>query len=200
MSRPGRAALASTIDRVRNRDAATSVVFVVAGPAGSGKTTLGRALAAATGAVVLDQDLATNPLLAQLAGLVGAGDDLDAPGLRGPVRQARYQCLLDVAADNSGLGRDVVMIAPFTAECSDKGAWSELAARFAPAPVRLIWVSVPPDLALARRIERNLPRDRAMAGRSPVLPPPRPVIDHLTASGSADPTAEAARIVGLLGP
>jgi len=185
---------------VRNTDAATSVVFVVAGPAGSGKTTLGRALAAATGAVVLDQDLATNPLLAQLAVLVGAGDDLDAPSLRGPVRQARYQCLLDLAADNSGLGRDVVMIAPFTVECSDAGAWAELAARFVPAAVRLIWVSVPPDVALARRVERNLPRDRVTAGRRPLSPLPRPVIEHLMASGSADPTAEAARIVGLLRP
>src|SRR4051794_1428218 len=105
---------------MRNHDHRQRSVYVVAGPAGSGKSTLGRALAGVTGAVVLDQDIATNPLMAQLALLVGAGNDLDHPALRGPVRQARYQCIVDVEVDNGRLGRDVVMIAPFTAECTDR--------------------------------------------------------------------------------
>lgn len=63
-------------------------VWCVAGSPGSGKSTLGRAVAARLGACVLDLDTATNPLLAQLAALTGAGDDLDHPSLRGPIRDA----------------------------------------------------------------------------------------------------------------
>lgn len=172
--------------------------YVVAGPAGSGKSTLGRALAAATGAVVLDQDIATNPLLAQLAGLVGAGDDLDHPALRGAVRQARYQCVIDVAVDNGRLGRDVVLIAPFTAESSDQAAWAELGRQLTPARVVLIWVTVSTEEALARRVRRNLPRDRT-AGTAPPRPVSAPVVAHLAASGAADPVQEAARIAVAIG-
>ena len=173
------------------------IVYVVAGPAGSGKSTLGRALAAHTGSAVLDQDIATNPLMAQLARLVGAGDDLDHPGLRGPVRDARYQCLFDVAADNVGVGRDVVMIAPFTRECSNRQAWSLLADQVGDAHVRLVWVTVPPEVALARRIARNLARDRTAGAVPP--PTPAPVVEYIEASGSADPALEAARVAALIG-
>lgn len=183
---------------MRNHDHRQRSVYVVAGPAGSGKSTLGRALAGVTGAVVLDQDIATNPLMAQLALLVGAGNDLDHPALRGPVRQARYQCIVDVAVDNGRLGRDVVMIAPFTAECTDRLAWQELARQLAPAQVRLIWVTVPPEVALARRIRRNLARDAAAATAAPPQPFPSPVVEHISASGAAEPQGEATRITRLV--
>ncbi len=177
----------------------TRFAYVVAGPAGSGKSTLGRALAGVTGAVLLDQDIATNPLMAQLAALVGAGDDLDHPALRGPVRQARYQCLIDIAVDNGRLGRDVVMIAPFTAECSDAGVWATLVRQLTPAFVNLIWVTVPPEVALARRQRRNLARDRSAALAAAPTAWSAPVVDHLAASGSAEPLPEARRLARLTG-
>ncbi len=183
---------------MRNHEHRQRSVYVVAGPAGSGKSTLGRALAGITGAVVLDQDIATNPLMAQLALVVRAGDDLDHPALRGSVRQARYQCVIDVAVDNGRLGRDVVMIAPFTAECTDPQAWLELTRQLVPAQVRLIWVTVPPEVALARRIRRNLARDAAAAGSAAPEPSLVPVVDHLSASGSAEPQGEATRIARLV--
>jgi predicted kinase len=184
---------------VHTQQEAARLVHVVAGPAGSGKSTIGRALAELTGALVLDQDVATNPLMAQLAVLVGAGDDLDHPGLRGPVRRARYQCLIDIAVDNRRIGRDVVMIAPFTTESADPEAWAELVRQLVPAQVHLIWVTVPPEVALARRVHRNLARDRsALAGGVPRTPA-TPVVEYLPASGSADPEAEALRIARLTG-
>ncbi len=180
----------------RSRKSARAVL-VVAGPAGSGKSTLGRALARTVGAVLLDQDIATNPLMAQLAALVGAGDDLDHPGLRGPVRDARYQCLIDVAVDNGRLGHHVVMIAPFTAECADPQAWSGLVRQLKPAQVHLIWVTVPPEVALARRIRRNLARDRTAVGNGTPPAPAVPVVPFVAASGAIDPAAEAVRVARL---
>ena len=173
-------------------------MYVVAGPPGSGKSTLGRAIAVATGAAVIDQDVATNPLMAQLAQLVGAGDDLDHPGLRGPVRDARYECVLDVAIDNIGVGRDVVMIAPFTRECSDLLAWTALESRFESARVRLVWVTVPAEVALARRIARNLARDRTAVPGGVPTKSATPVVEHIAADGAADPASEAVRVAGLV--
>ncbi len=169
---------------------------MVAGPAGSGKSTLGRALARRTGAVLLDQDVATNPLMSQIATLVGAGQDLDHPALRGSVRTARYRCLVDIAVDNRRLGRSVVMIAPFTAECADAAAWSALVGQLSPARVILVWVSVDRDLALARRRRRNLSRDSALTAEASLPPPvPEPVVHYLPADGAADPTSEATRLM-----
>lgn len=175
-----------------------SVVWVVAGPAGSGKSTLGRAIAKISGAVVLDQDVATNPLMAQLAAALGAGDDLDHPALRGSIRRARYQCLVDVAVDNRRLGRSVVMIAPFTAEVADPEAWRVLTTQLAPARVVLVWVTVPPEVAHQRRVRRNLPRDRS-AGQAVTMVAAPPVLDHLPADGAADAQSEARRLVALAG-
>jgi predicted kinase len=173
------------------------MVYVVAGPAGSGKSTVGRALALVTGAVVIDQDVATNPLMAAMAVLVGAGDDLDHPALRGRVRQARYQCIIDIAAENGAIGRDVVLIAPFTAETSDAAAWSELVRQLQPAQVTLVWVTVPPEVALARRVQRNLPRDRTAHLIATPQQARSPVVDFFPASGVADPHAEAGSIAAL---
>ncbi len=176
----------------------SSLAYVVAGPPGSGKSTLGRALASVTGAVLIDQDVATNPLMAALAALVGAGDDLDHPALRGPVRQARYQCVIDIASDNGKLGRDVVLVAPFTAESSGAAAWSELAGGLSPARVVLVWVTVPAEVALARRVHRDTPRDRAARlDPAPPRPAPLPAVDFLPASGAAEPFGEARRIAAL---
>ncbi|GGM10983.1 hypothetical protein GCM10011594_33650 [Nakamurella endophytica] len=176
---------------------------MVAGPPGSGKSTLGRALAKAAGAVLLDQDVATNPLMQSIADLVGAGDDLDHPALRGPVRAARYQCLLDIAVDNRRIGRSVVMVAPFTSEIRDPAAFDALAAQLSPARVLLVWVTVPPEVALARRLRRNLPRDRAadlsaVPAATEQVPPP--AVPHLAADGAAESGAEAARLVAQAGP
>ncbi len=98
--------------------------LLVTGPAGSGKSTLAAAVAGRVGAALLDQDVLTNPLVAIVADLLGAGDDIDHPRLRALVRDVRYAVLLDVAEAPLALGLDVVMVAPFTAEVSSTQAWA----------------------------------------------------------------------------
>lgn len=191
---------AEAIEETTRPPAARSV-WCVAGPPGSGKSTLGRAVAARLGACVLDLDTATNPLLAQLAALTGAGDDLDHPSLRGPVREARYRCLTDLAADNVQAGRSVVLIAPFTREVTNPGAWRQLADRLRPVPPVLVWVAVSPAVALLRRQRRGHPRDRSAAvltDQAVAAEFRRPVVDHLLADGTAPTDAEAVRLAGLL--
>ena len=179
----------------------TPSVWCLAGAPGSGKSTLGRAVAVRLGACVLDLDTATNPLLAQLAALTGAGDDLDHPSLRGPIREARYRCLTDLAAENVQAGRSVVMIAPFTREVTEPAAWYDLAFRLRPVPPVLVWVAVSPAVALLRRQRRGHPRDRSAAvltDKAVAAGLGRPVVDHLLADGAAPTDAEAVRLAGLL--
>ena len=172
-----------------------------AGPPGSGKSTLGRTVATRVGACLLDLDTATNPLIAQIAALTDAGDDLDHPSLRGAVRDARYQCLIDLAAENVRVGRSVVLVAPFTREGRDPRAWQQLAEPLLPAVPVLIWVNVSPAVALHRRQQRGHARDRTASSltgpdRAPEFP--RPIVDHVPADGAAPTEVEAERLVALL--
>lgn len=191
----------SPVDAI-GASAAIPRVWCFAGPPGSGKSTLGRAVAARVGACLLDLDTATNPLIAQIAALTDAGDDLDHPSLRGAVRDARYRCLTDLAAENVRVGRSVVLVAPFTREGADAETWQKLAQAMSPAVPLLIWVDVPPAVALQRRQQRGHARDRtasSLTGHGLGDEFPRPVVDHLLANGAAPTKVEAERLAGLLG-
>jgi hypothetical protein len=178
-------------------------VVAIGGVPGAGKSTLGRALAGAARAALLDLDTLTNPLMARLAAVTGAGDNLDDPSLRGAVRDARYTCLRDTAADVLGAGCSVVLVAPFTAERADPRAWQAFSGQLLAPPDRplLVEVGLAPELALARRRRRGLARDRSVGGPGgSAVPAPRapsPVAD-LLADGAADPVAEAARLLAAL--
>lgn len=162
------------------------VAVVVAGPAGSGKSTLGRELARVLGAALLDQDVLTQPLTALIAEMTCAGDDLDHPAMTGPVRRARYDTVLSAAVDNLRVGQAVVLVAPFTRELADPAALADLVTRLLPAPVVLVRVRVPIEVARARRSVRDLPRDRAALARTGASPPAVPPRHLADPGGSAD--------------
>lgn len=191
-------------------------VFAVGGLPGSGKTTIGRALATAAGGALLDNDTLTNPLLAQIAALTGAGDDLDHPSLRGAVRDARYACLRDAGAEVAGVGCSVVLVAPFTAELADPAAWQQFAAPLRASGavgVLLVQTLIDPAVALRRRAARGLMRDRKLAGdrdlagdvtdgdtgraAAPMFPSG---VADLFVDGAADPALEVARLLATLPP
>lgn len=141
-----------------------SRAVVVAGPPASGKSSLGRALARRLPGALLDQDALTNPLVAVVAGLVGAGEDLDDPSLRGLVRDARYACLLDSAVLQLRCGTHVVLVAPFTVETEDPVRWRAVQARLQGAgasTVHLVWLEASAQLLERRLRLRAAARDRA---------------------------------------
>jgi sugar-phosphatase len=133
-------------------------VIAVAGVAGSGKSTLGRALAAALHLPLLDLDAMTNPLLDRLVGAVLPGHWLAAPDGE-LIREGRYAALRAVARDVVGTAGGAVLVAPFTAELAGGTAWRELAAAVAPAEVRVVHLDGDPALLARRRAERGAPRD-----------------------------------------
>jgi sugar-phosphatase len=164
-------------------------VWVVAGPAGSGKSTLGKALATRRGAVLLDLDTVTNPLLDGLGPIPAADGHWNDPGQRDIIRPARYATLLAVAA--AQVVEEIVLVAPFTAELRGGTEWSMLLEAVAPAEPRVVWLDAPPALFAERREARGEARDRF-----PVVPHDEPVVPHQRVDAAATTSAQ---LVALLG-
>jgi sugar-phosphatase len=156
-------------------------VVVVAGPAGAGKSTLGRALAAEMRAVLLDLDDLTNPVLDAV--WVGPGHWND-PEHRAVVRPARYAALRAAAAAQVASGVDVVLVAPFTAELAGGDEWAALTAAVAPAEPFVVWIDAPADVLAARVRERANARDGGTRSRPAAVP----AIPHLRVDGTSSTT------------
>ncbi|GLY04510.1 HAD-IA family hydrolase [Actinoplanes sp. NBRC 101535] len=147
-------------------------MVAVAGVAGSGKTTLGRALAKTLGAPLLDLDTMTNPLLDSLPAEALGGHWLASPH-RATIRDGRYAALLTVAVDVVATAGTAVLVAPFTAELQKDDAWNRLRTV---ADVRVVHLTGAPDLFAERRADRGADRDRHRAPDGPSTPPSIPVI------------------------
>jgi sugar-phosphatase len=157
--------------------------WVVAGPAGSGKSTLGRALAHARGAVLLDLDTATNPLLgAVIADATRGAGHWNEPQHRDVVRPARYAVLRALAGDQ--VLDELVLVAPFTSELGGGPDWEALVLAVSPRPVRVVWLDATPELLRDRLAVRADPRDRHALPRAAP-----PVVPHLRVDAAA-PTAD----------
>jgi predicted kinase len=178
--------------------------LLVSGPAGSGKSTLAAALAAGSGAALLDLDVLTNPLVSVVAGLVGAGADIEQPQLRALVRDARYVVLLDAAEAQIGVGLDVVVAAPFTAEVASADAWDTVRGRLLDAgagEVSLVWLQASAALLVDRISRRAAPRDRAKLEQAQqflgeLRPPAVPALAVDAALGLDDQVAAVLDAIG----
>jgi sugar-phosphatase len=167
-----------------------SVVIAVAGVAGSGKSTLGRALAGELRLPLLDLDAVTNPLLDRLVGPVLSTHWLAAPH-RELVREARYAALRAVAHDVVATAGGAVVVAPFTAELAGGPAWAELVAAVAPAEIRVVHLDGDPALLARRRAVRGAPRDAHRPDHAVGAPHAEPGSDQ---RGGADGSAKLPHI------
>lgn len=133
---------------------------VICGPAGVGKSTYGRKLAGKTGAVLLDSDTVTEPVVRAGMSLGGLDpDDRDSPEYRAAFRDPVYKCLFAVAAENLPHA-DVILVGPFTSEIRDEAWPDKLRARFG-VEVEFVYLDCPAEERLRRIKERGNPRDVA---------------------------------------
>lgn len=139
-------------------------VFVVIGPAGSGKSSVSAALAAEFETVFLDKDVVCGRLtesLLEIAGTDPAGRD-DNPVYQDRVMDLEYQTLLAIAGDNLRLGRSVVLDAPFARYLPEE-AYLETNARIHGWPNAewiVVRVAVDGESIRERVAARGLSRDR----------------------------------------
>ncbi|MDQ1644501.1 MAG: hypothetical protein QOJ50_685 [Cryptosporangiaceae bacterium] len=173
---------------------------MLTGAPATGKSTLGRLLARRLRAALLDQDVATQPLVDVVQGLIGV-DDLDDPRLAAATRAARYEVLAALAVDNLSAGVPVVLVAPYTTERADPQAWDLLRSRLARAggaPL-LVWLSLPPEEIVRRLRARGAARDRAKLAGDAYLRRPAgvaaPSVPHLALPADLPPDELAARVL-----
>ena len=169
-------------------------VLLIAGPAGSGKSTLGAALAARGRLPLLDLDTLTNPLLDALGPEPPAGHWNDA-SWRSVVRPARYACLLAVAAEQVRTGTGAILVAPFSAEMSGGSEWEDLVSAVAPAVPVVCWLASSAALRSARIAARAEPRDRAAAAGTNASSPPR--VPHLGLDAALPTAAQVEQVFSV---
>ncbi|WP_415977050.1 AAA family ATPase [Rhodococcus sp. 077-4] len=151
-------------------------ILVVAGAAGSGKTTLGRALARRFRIPLLDLDTLTNPLLDELDSALGGPHWNSAGPHSEQIRRGRYAVLLAAVRDVLEIGQRSVLVAPFTRELTGGAEWGRLVAAAQPAAVMVVYVDGSPELLARRRAARGAERD---AHRPMDAPVEMPRVPHL---------------------
>ena len=135
-----------------------SRLYIVCGPAGAGKSTYGKKLAAEKQACFLDSDTVTEPVVR--AGMKLGGlepNDRDSAEYRAAFRDPVYDCLFETAAENLP-HVPVVMVGPFTSEIRRPEWREELAERFG-CDVEVIFVTCVEEDRYRRIQERGNPRD-----------------------------------------
>jgi predicted kinase len=140
---------------------ARQAAVLIAGPPASGKSTVAASLARTLGAAVIDQDVATGPLVNIIGSLIDV-NDIDDPRLAALTRTARYETITCLAEDNLGAGRTVLLVAPFTEERKNLHAWEELSRRLRQAgavTVTMVWLDLSRDELLRRMHARGADRD-----------------------------------------
>ena len=133
-------------------------LWIICGPAGVGKSTHGRKLAAEKRACLLDSDTITEPVVRAGMELGGLDpDDRDSPVYRAAFRDPVYECLFAAAAENLA-HTDVIIVGPFTSEIRNSGWLEELEERFETG-VHVVFVTCD-ESERKRRVEsRGNPRD-----------------------------------------
>lgn len=179
---------------------------LLAGAAGSGKTTLASALAAAAGYVLFDLDQVTGALSAAALALLGESADALDRSAGSALRAGRYASLADAAAANLSLGHRVILAAPFTAECREAAALAALRTRLAAgspaaADAVLVYLDTPAALRRARLAQRGAARDRAKIAKGDRLAEPeRPKVSHVRVDGALETAAQLGALVAALRP
>ncbi|WP_433364832.1 AAA family ATPase [Actinoplanes sp. CA-142083] len=172
-----------------------TLVVAVAGVAGSGKSTLGRALATALGAPMLDLDSLTNPLLDRLPADVLGGHWLASPH-SAAIRDGRYAALRAVTRDTVDTAGRAVLVAPFTAELRGGEPWHLLRGAAGAAELCMVHIDGDEDLFAARRAARSEQRDRH---RRPQPPAPPPAVPVIAVDGELSTERQLTRILAALG-
>lgn len=138
-------------------------LVLIGGYPGTGKSSMGRSLAARTGWALLDKDVLSGDLVSLLMEqLTGDCDDRYSREYFDDVRSFEYRSLIDTGLAQIAAGNSAILVAPFLREAPSQ-EWSDgLAALAGACDARLHWVWMTAGYrAMHQRLaDRGLPRDR----------------------------------------
>ena len=157
-------------------------VMVIAGPAGSGKTTLADAVAKKLSAPHLDFDVVSAGVVAATQSL---HPELSEEAVLLACKEERYAALAESIRQFTALADDsapslVIASAPLSQYTQDSKLWAAwLAQCGSPSSVDLVWLDLDPRVRWNRMLNRKSSRDQALveSGIRPE-PAPFPVVEH----------------------
>jgi predicted kinase len=140
----------------------SSVLVLIGGYAGSGKTELGQLLADMTGWSLLDKDLLTRPLVEHLlSALNNDPNDRQSETYQRDVRPVEYRCLLNAAFAQLDHGTACILTAPFLQEMPDPTWLRRIINRCGPRGIEVVtvWVDADVDSMYEYLVRRDAARD-----------------------------------------
>jgi|GEM_PF-819931 len=175
-------------------------LIVIAGPAGSGKTTLANELARLHQMKHIDFDVVTAEIVSNRR---AENPGVSESDLLVRVKQERYLVMAQAVAQARGKeapGCDCLLVsAPFTGISQSQEAWNEwLAACGDFETVNFIWLTVDSHIRLDRIRNRGSERDeKVLSGASSLELAPQPVISHQLVD-SSQPLARQCQALSAL--
>jgi predicted kinase len=139
-----------------------AAVWVVAGAPGAGKTTYARALVRRLEPhpALLDKDTVYGSFVAATLRTAGRPVGIrEGPWYDENIKLHEYGGLIATAREIRSGGCTVVLVAPFTSEIHDAGAWAAMVDDLGGQPVRLVWVHCTAATLRRRMVARGSERD-----------------------------------------
>lgn len=172
--------------------------LVIAGPAGSGKTTLANALAGHMGKPHLDFDVVSSPLLLQAQ---KRQPDLSVAELLATLRLERYLWLAQATGTALSESGECITSAPFTEHLQNQGLWDSWVTEVGVVcDPTLIWLDLDPTLRWERMRARASVRDApTLEGEGLLEASPVPVITHTRIDASLEVDEQVRQVLASLG-